>query len=61
MILGTPMYLRKHRITRTMETITLELPREQGHVGVDPRSLLVNVRARDEFVDVLGSGGAASQ
>lgn len=60
-ILGTPMYLKKHRVTRASQTITLELPREPGHVGVDPRSLLIDVRPRDNFVDVLGSGRPASR
>lgn len=58
-ILGTQMYLIKHLVTRASETITLELPRELGHVGVDPRSLLIHVRPRANFVDVLGSGGPA--
>lgn len=54
-IVGEPMYLQKHRITRAKQAITLLLPREPGHVGVDPRALLVDVRPRDNFVDV-GAG-----
>ena len=58
-ILGTPMYLKMHRVTRATETITLELPREPGHVSVDPRALLVDLKPRDNFVDVVGGAGAA--
>lgn len=58
-IVGTPMYLQKHRITRANELITLVVPSEPGHAGVDPRSLLVDVRPRDNFVDVARVGQAA--
>ncbi|QSX79741.1 hypothetical protein [Agrilutibacter solisilvae] len=33
--------------------------REPGHVGVDPRSLLVDVKPRDNFVDVDDGAKAA--
>ena len=56
-ILGTPMHLKKHRVTQASQTITLELPREPGHVGVDPRALLVDLKPRDNFVDVPAGGG----
>ncbi|HWI24357.1 MAG TPA: M1 family aminopeptidase, partial [Lysobacter sp.] len=49
---GKPMYLRKHHIDRATQTITVTVPQEPGHVGVDPRALLVDVRPRDNFVDV---------
>lgn len=55
-ILGTPMYLKTHHLTRATETITLELPREPGHVGVDPRALLIDLKPRDNFVDVARAG-----
>jgi len=51
-ILGQPMYLARHRITSARQTITVTTSREPGHVGVDPRALLVDVRPRDNFVDV---------
>lgn len=57
-IVGTPMYLQKHRITRTTETINVIVPSEPGHVGVDPRSLLIDVKPRDNFVDVAAAGKA---
>ena len=41
-ILGTPMHLKKDRVTQASQTITLELPPETGHVGVVPRSLLID-------------------
>jgi aminopeptidase N len=51
-IVGKPIYLKKHRIDKAAQTITVVVPREPGHVGVDPRALLVDVRPRDNFVDV---------
>ena len=36
------------------------VPGEPGHVGVDPRALLVDVRPRDNFVDVARGDDAAS-
>lgn len=56
---GKAMYLRKHRLTRAMQSITVTVPREPGHVGVDPRALLVDVRPRDNFVDVVRRGEPA--
>ena len=50
-VVGKPMYLRKHRVTRADETITVVVPDEPGHVGVDPRSLLIDLRPRDNFVE----------
>lgn len=52
-ILGKPMYLKTHRLGRTQQTITITVPNEPGHVGVDPRGLLVDVRPRDNVVDVV--------
>lgn len=52
-ILGKPMYLEKHRLREARQTITVTVPREPGHVGVDPRALLVDVRPRDNVVDVV--------
>ena len=57
-IVGTPMYLEKHRITRATETISVVVPSAPGHVGVDPRSLLIDVKPRDNFVDVAAAGNA---
>ena len=53
-IVGKPMYLKKHRLTKAAQTITVTVPREPGHAGVDPRTLLVDLRPRDNFVDVAG-------
>lgn len=60
-IVGTPMYLEKHRITSATESITVVVPDEPGHVGVDPRSLLIDVKPRDNFVDVLGGTSTAAR
>ena len=37
---------------RATQTITLVLPKEPGHAGVDPRSLLIDVRPRDNFAEL---------
>ncbi len=58
-IVGKPMYLQKHRLTRAAQTITVIVPNEPGHAGVDPRSLLVDLRVRDNFVDVARAGELA--
>ena len=60
-ILGKPVYLEKHRITQATQTIVVTVPREPGHAGVDPRALLVDVRPRDNFVDVTRDGGPAAR
>ena len=46
------MYPRRHHVTDARQTLTVTVPKEPGHAGVDPRSLLVDVRQRDNFVDV---------
>jgi ABC-2 type transport system permease protein len=46
------MYLGKHRITAATQSVTVVVPDEPGHVGVDPRSLLIDVRPRDNFVEL---------
>lgn len=51
-IVGTPLYLGKQHLTRPAQTLTVVVPAEPGHAGIDPRSLLVDLRARDNFVDV---------
>jgi len=60
-ILGTPMYQKKHRITRATQAITVVVPREPGHVGVDPRALLIDLRPRDNFVELDDGGDPAAR
>ena len=55
---GKPIYLEKHRLTKASQTITVTVAGEPGHVGVDPRALLVDVRPRDNFVEVAGGGAS---
>ncbi len=55
-MVGKPIYLEKHRITSATEAIVVVVPSKPGHVGVDPRALLVDVRPRDNFVDVAVRG-----
>lgn len=51
-IVGKPMYLAKHHVTAAEQSITVTLPSQPGHVGVDPRSLLVDLRPRDNFAEI---------
>lgn len=51
-IVGEPIHLEKRRLDQPTCTITLLLSQEPGHAGVDPRALLVDLRPRDNFVDV---------
>ncbi|NUS59475.1 MAG: ABC transporter permease [Lysobacter sp.] len=60
-ILVKPLYLQKHRLTNAAQTIVVTVPREPGHVGVDPRALLVDVKPRDNFTDVSSDGGPAAR
>jgi len=60
-IVGTPIYLKKHRITNVTEAITVIVPGEPGHVGVDPRSLLIDVKPRDNFVDIVRATASAAR
>ena len=55
------MYLRKHRINQATQTITVTVPREPGHAGIDPRALLVDVRPRDNFVNVARGAQSAGR
>ena len=58
-MLAKPIYLAKHHVTTAHQTIVVTVPSEPGHVGVDPRGLLVDVRPRDNFVDVSRAGERA--
>jgi ABC-2 type transport system permease protein len=51
-VIGKPIYLGKHRITAATQSVTVVVPDEPGHVGVDPRSLLIDVRPRDNFIEL---------
>ena len=51
-IAGKPAYLRRHRLRQAGQTVTVLLPEEPGHVGVDPRALLVDLRPRDNFAEL---------
>ena len=51
-VVGKPLYLKKHRLTAQRQTVTVSVPGQPGHVGVDPRALLIDLRQRDNFVGV---------
>ncbi|MCC8362137.1 hypothetical protein LK996_03485 [Lysobacter sp. A6] len=49
---GKPIYLAKHRIHQANQAIVVTVPEAPGHVGIDPRALLVDVKPRDNFADI---------
>ncbi len=51
-VVGKPLYLQKHRLRAQQQTINVSVQGQPGHVGVDPRALLIDLRQRDNFVDV---------
>lgn len=51
-ILDEPLYLEKHQLRHSTQTITMRVPVEPGHVGVDPRSLLVDLQPRNNFSEI---------
>jgi hypothetical protein len=54
---AAPPYLRMHRVRSGEQRITVTVPWEPARAGIDPRSLLIDVEAGDNFAEV--TGGAA--
>ncbi|HEV2149638.1 MAG TPA: M1 family aminopeptidase, partial [Longimicrobiaceae bacterium] len=54
---GEPLYLRMHRVGSGEQRITVTVPREPARAGIDPRSLLIEVKTGDNVEDV-GRAGA---
>ncbi|HEX8147193.1 MAG TPA: hypothetical protein VF591_08445, partial [Pyrinomonadaceae bacterium] len=54
---AAPQYLRMHRVRSGEQRITVTVPWEPARAGIDPRSLLIDVEAGDNFAEV--TGGAA--
>jgi hypothetical protein len=54
---GTPPYLRMHRVRSGEQRITLTVPWEPAQAGIDPRNLLIDVEAGDNFAEVTGGAG----
>ena len=51
--LGEPLYLRMHRVRSGEQRITVTVPRKPARAGIDPRSLLIDVKAEDNLREVL--------
>ncbi|HEY0739188.1 MAG TPA: M1 family aminopeptidase [Herpetosiphonaceae bacterium] len=57
--LGEPLYLKQHRIRSGQQTITVTVPREPAHAGIDPYHKLID-RQGDDNVVGLGADRAGS-
>ncbi|MBB6610575.1 ABC transporter permease [Pontibacter sp. Tf4] len=51
--LGKPLYLQKHKIRSTEQTITLLVPEKPVSAGIDPRYLLVDWDVKDNVKEVI--------
>lgn len=47
-----PLYLRRHRIRYGEQRITVTVPRKPARAGIDPRSLLIDVDAKDNSQEI---------
>jgi ABC-type transport system involved in multi-copper enzyme maturation permease subunit len=54
---SVPPYLRMHRVRSGEQRITLTVPREPAGAGIDPRHLLIDLEAGDNFAEVTGGAG----
>jgi aminopeptidase N len=50
--LGTPLYVRRHRIHAGRQTIVVTVPREPARAGIDPYHQLIDRDAADNVVPV---------
>lgn len=51
------LYRRMHRIRSGRQTITVTVPRQPAHAGIDPDYLLSNVDTEDNVRSVVGGSG----
>lgn len=49
---STPLYLRMHRISSGEQTITIRVPRQPSHAGIDPNHLTIDVRRDDNMIEI---------
>ena len=50
--LGDPLYLRMHRVRSGEQRITVTAPRRPARAGIDPRNLLIDVKADDNLEEI---------
>jgi hypothetical protein len=58
--LGTPLYLRRHRIRTGTQTFRVTVPREPVRAGIDPSRELIEREREDNVVEVTVQSAAAS-
>jgi hypothetical protein len=46
---GEPLYLRMHRVVSGKQRITVTVPNKPARAGIDPRSLLIDVKGEDNL------------
>ncbi|HYH79199.1 MAG TPA: hypothetical protein VEX86_05360 [Longimicrobium sp.] len=51
---GEALYRRMHRVRPGRQRITVTVPRKPARAGIDPRSLLIDVKGDDNVVEVTG-------
>ena len=56
---GELLYLQKHRIRSGAQTITVTVPSEPTHAGIDPYHLLIDLEDGDHLVEVNGETDGA--
>ncbi len=49
---GEPLYLGMHRIRSGAQRLTVRVPGEPARAGIDPRLLLLDVKAEDNLAKV---------
>jgi hypothetical protein len=57
--LGEPLHLRMHRVRSGPQRITVTVRGEPGRAGIDPRSLLIDVKPHDNVEAVKRAGELA--
>ncbi|MFL5356404.1 ABC transporter permease/M1 family aminopeptidase [Archangium sp.] len=57
---GKPLYLRMHRIRSGEQRITVSVPGEPARAGIDPRILLIDVKAEDNLATVTPPSRAST-
>ena len=49
---GEPLYLQKHRVRSGEQSLTVMVPGKPARAGIDPRSLLIDIEARDNVREI---------
>ena len=49
---GDPLYLQKHRVRSGEQSLTVTVPKKPARAGIDPRSLLIDIEAKDNTREI---------